>query len=198
MTDGDTPDDGWAHDEAARELERIRDNLGTDAEYDAVRRLPGRTLTASLVLFSRGYTFKEIADMQGYTSPGAARAAIESAIASAGVSESDRDLMRAQSRLIYDQHHMVAFEKAMDQNNPEQGSWMKLDMDILGRKAKLLGLDAPQVHFVNPEGSEFEAMAALLAGANGATPVLEVDPFAVDRPIPQPVEKPVEDETDAG
>ena len=180
--------DGWADAEpvSAAELDEIRAQMGDEAAtYNELRRLPGRTLTATMVLWSRGYTFGEIAQMQGYSSPAAARMAIESAVASTGVSEADRDLMRTQMKVIMDQHHMAAFKHAIDEKDAEQGSWIKLDLDILARKAKLLGLDAPQVSFVKVEGSDFERYAQQLAIANGADQSTEVDPFAVedDEPI---------------
>lgn len=175
--------DGWADAEPVSdaELAEIRAQMGDEAAtYNELRRLPGRTLTATMVLWSRGYSFGEIAQMQGYSSPAAARMAIESAVASSGVSEADRDLMRTQMKVIMDQHHMTAFRHSLDDKNPEQGAWMKLDLDVLARKAKLLGLDAPQVSYVKLEGSEFEQYAAQLAIANGADTSTEVDPFAVD------------------
>lgn len=175
--------DGWADAEPVSdaELAEIRAQMGDEAaSYNEIRRLPGRTLTATMVLWSRGYSFGEIADMQGYSSPAAARMAIESAVASSGVSEADRDLMRTQMKVIMDQHHMTAFQHATDPKDAEQGSWIKLDLDIIARKAKLLGLDAPQVSYVKLEGSEFEQYAAQLAIANGADTSTEVDPFAVD------------------
>jgi hypothetical protein len=126
------------------------------------------------------FTYERIAAVLGFSSAGAARAAVESTVAAVADSDGDRSMLRARMSLTLDQYHRAVYPHAMDPDDPDQAGYIKLGLAIVDRKIRLQGLDAPQVHYINPEGDQLEEYVRVLAVASGAVLTVEGDPFSDD------------------
>lgn len=189
MAKSEKSNDGWAdlendrydleHDLREKSPEEIAEDLRRqDLAYDQLRRLPNRTLKASLVLWQRGFTYEEIAELQGYTDATGAKVAIESAVAAAGIGEDDIALVRKKAELTLDIYNQICFDYAVNGGKHiDRGAWIDRGVRVLDRKLRLLGADAPTVIKISPDASELERYAELLARANGAALAEEADPF---------------------
>ena len=185
MSKTSSSNDGWAdldrdpedlsEEEAAEELRK------QEIAYDTARKLPNRTLTASLVLWQRGFTYQEIADMQGYRDAMGAKIAIEAAVVASGIGTDDIAMVRKKAELTLDIFSKICFDYATSQGkNVDQGAWIDRGVRVLDRKLRLLGADAPTVIKISPDAGEMERYAQLLAVAAGASQAIEADPFDMD------------------
>lgn len=160
-----------------REIDRIEAEIGTGADLESIAKFGPTRLEAILKAWDSGLDFWEIARRFDMRSPQAARATVERALAASGSENIDRDALRNQIARVLDRHHQTAYEHAVNPADRDQGSWLKLDVSILERKAKLLGLDAPQVLAIIPATDEAARYEYLLAIAAGAKSDQEADPF---------------------
>jgi hypothetical protein len=158
-------------------LTLVRQELGTVVDNKLVDELTtGTRREAMLKAWAAGYTFQEIADKWNFRSAGFARAAIERALADTDIvldRKAERD--RFTSSLLG--HHKVAAELAADPDEPERMAWMRMDLIVIDRLAKLMGLDAPTQIVINPGADEFEQLTTQLAIAAGAVVPVEADPM---------------------
>lgn len=170
----DKPEDPKA---SRKHLQLVRDEIGTvvtnkavDEETTVTRR------EAMLKAWASGWTFGEIAERWGYDSPAFARAAIERALADADI-VMDRPAERARFTASLLGHHKEAAARAADPEDPEQMAWMRMDIIVIDRLSKLLGLDAPTQVVITPGAEEFEVLTTALAVASGAVVPVEADPM---------------------
>lgn len=167
---------------ASDELEHIRAEVGhgTRRELEEVERGGWMRREAMLKAWAAGYSFAEIADRFEFSSPAVARQAIEYSLASADV-VMDRDAERSRFAKSLLSHHRTAMEKTQESESAEeQIAWMKMDVVVIDRISKLLGLDAPTQVIVTPGVAEFERMVSAVAQNAGEEIVVEADPMAHD------------------
>lgn len=160
-------------------LEEVLEFSGTLTELNRVRRMPNRKLQATLRAFDAGYPMDEIAAMFGYTSASSARIAIESALAASEMIN-DREVLRQQARNQLDRFFQAAYDHAVDDSDPDQRAWIATGTQLLDRKIKLLGLDAPTAVTVTPDLKEFERVSEMIALASGGKLPGEADPFEIE------------------
>lgn len=164
-------------DESRKHLTLVRAELGTVVDNKLVDELTTVTRReAMLKAWAAGWTFQEIADKWGFRSAGFARAAIEHALADADIIM-DRTAERARFTTSLLGHHKEAASRAADPDDPEQMAWMRMDLIVIDRLAKLLGLDAPTQVVITPGADEFEQLTTALAAASGAIVPIEADPM---------------------
>lgn len=159
-----------------------RRELGDPAIYENKDRLPDTPQVrkqAILKAWAAGMTFQEVAQRWGMKTPAKARAIIEAALAESDIYV-DRAAERARFTLSLLSHHQKAATKASDDEDPNQMAWMRMDLMVIERIAKLLGLDSPTQVVVTPGADEFEKLTAVVAIANGAQAPIEADPMLVD------------------
>lgn len=159
-------------------LQLVRAEVGTVVVNKQVEELTTVTRReAMLKAWAAGMTFAEIAEKWEYESPAFARAAIELALSQADIIL-DRNAERARFTASLLGHHREAAKRAADPEDGEQMAWMRMDLIVIDRIAKLLGLDAPTQVIINPGADEFERLTTILAVANGANVPVEADPMA--------------------
>lgn len=158
-------------------LKLVREEIGTVVDNKTVDELTTVTRReAMLKAWASGWTFGEIAERWGYKSPAFARAAIERALADADI-VMDRPAERARFTTSLLAHHKEAATRAADPEDEEQMAWMRMDIIVIDRLAKLLGLDAPTQVVITPGAEEFEVLTTALAIASGAVVPVEADPM---------------------
>lgn len=158
-------------------LTLVRQEIGTVVDNKLVEELTTVTRReAMLKAWAAGYTFAEIAEKWNFRSPAFARAAIEKALADTDITldkKAERD--RFAASLLG--HHRTAAERAADADDPDQMAWMRMDLIVIDRLAKLMGLDAPTQIVITPGADEFEQLTTQLAIASGAVVPKEADPM---------------------
>jgi hypothetical protein len=152
-----------------RELGTARANVNVDDTSPTQRE-------AMLKAWAAGWTFQEIADHWGYKSAAFCRVAIERALAESDV-KIDRERERERFRQSLLMHHREASMHALDSDDENQIAWMRMDLLIIERIARLLGLDAPTQIVLTPGAEEFEKLTTFLAIQQGADTTAEADPM---------------------
>lgn len=161
----------------SKDYQRTRHSIGgVKANLVAVDDSTPRRREAMLKAWAAGWSFQEVADHWGYRSAATARAVIERALADADI-KVDRDKERERFRQSLLMHHKVAANHAVDDEDPDQMAWMRMDLLIVERLARLLGLDAPTQLVITPGAEEFEKITSLLAIQQGADTTPEADPM---------------------
>ncbi len=171
------------HAEAA--LENVEDRPPSKDEVaEAARRNRSSrdTAKAAAQMKLSGYQDWEIAEVLGYTSAGAARAAYEHVFAEAGDLDQDVPAARKHMSLQYDAVLKSLAPKALhtkirrkgpdgkmeEIENAEHLQYASAFVRVLDRKAVLLGLNAPQVvQLTNPDAIEFQAVVHELLELQG-------------------------------
>lgn len=157
-----------------------------------------RTVRAAVNMKIAGASYAEIAEVLEYTSPAAARMAVEQGLADAYEPKDTASLRRiTNARLegLFQMSWRNASETrpARDdfgdvipgtvERNPEQLPWIRQAADIVSRISKLHGLDAPTQIQVSPGALELEdTVSRLVAHAQRSLP-READIFAAEEVI---------------
>lgn len=122
-----------------------------------------------------GATYKEVADYCEYSSPAAAKSAIELAVA-ASLSDEDRKMVRKKISGRLDRLYRALQSKILDEKHPEQIAAIRTAIQINDRYAKLHGADAPtEVSVHTPTMTELERVAAQFSAAQVSALPLEGD-----------------------
>lgn len=190
----------------------MAETIGSSDVIVAAKKLTTRAVMAAVSLKIAGATYEEIADKLNYTSPAAARAAVEQGLADAYDAKDTASLRRITSarleslwRLAWEEAQRDEIEvwKTRDgeaypvmERNPERAAYIRLSMDIASRYAKLHGLDAPTQISVSPGAIELEETVAKLVAVAKRGQHSEADIFA-DEEIIEGVEVGAEDQPDA-
>lgn len=137
----------------------------------------------ALALRLSGADFEEIADFLGYTSAAEARSAVHSALSAEQHDPDEREKLRTEesSRLLALLRKV--WGKAMDPEDPEHLSSVKMALQIIDRHSRLHGLDAPQEVVVhNPTLSEIDSWVATVLDMGSSGGVVEFNPVAAIGP----------------
>ena len=161
------------------QLEEIEEELGTAAEERAVSKRSDTSVRAAMVMAMQGASYADIARVLDYDSPGAAKAAVERAVAdSGGDLAQDRATLRGvmSSRLEF---WLRSIAPKIIADGPSQLDYMSMGLRLADRRIKLLGLDMPtQIELIDPGHEEFAEFVQKLVAKAGMEPTPEGDPFA--------------------
>jgi hypothetical protein len=159
----------------------VVNDLGDDKDSAQVKKRSDRSALAAVKLKLAGATYAEIAQLQEYSSPAAARLAVERAIADSGDSDVDYKMMRAIASAQLDGLMKSVAARALDKNDSEHLAYVRQAVSIIDRKAKLWGLDAPvKMEVSNPSVDEFNAMVDKFVQEMGGE-VEEADIFTLEQ-----------------
>lgn len=161
-----------------RDLAKVRADIGSVALNESVDDTTPTRREAMLKAWAAGWSFQEVADHWGYSTAAFARATIERALAESDIDTLDRDKERDRFSKTLLMHHKTAADKALDDEDPLQLAWMRMDLLIIDRIIRLRGLDAPTQIIVTPGVEEFEKLTELIAIREGADTSQEFDPMA--------------------
>jgi hypothetical protein len=152
----------------------IEDSLAKE-----VRQNPTQSRSA-LAMRIAGASFDEIARVLDYRSPSSARIAVEKQLADSIPPDQDYRGLRALANARLDALLKAVFPRAIDRTDADQLAYSRMALAVVDRQAKLNGLDAPQVHLINPTGDELTTYVEQLALAMGQEQVEEGDIFALE------------------
>jgi methylthioribose-1-phosphate isomerase len=158
-------------------VRRIQKRIGTNKDVRDAETMPEVMARAVVALWTRGANYPEIADEFGI-SVATARMAVERVLADSLDDNEDKTKQRQRVALQLDAFLRSVVDKALDQEEPEQLSYLRAAMQVVDRKARLLGLDAPiNVQLGLPSKDELDQWVAAVAAANGSALPVEGDPF---------------------
>lgn len=154
------------------ELRNSSKGLHSDPTQDHLRKPSGhgavqaaRRADAAIALRAAGANFGDIADNLGYPDARAVSTAIELRLADT-VGEQDRATMRELASVRLERLLRAVWLAAVDPNNPQHLAANARAQDLIGRHAKLWGLDAPtEVVVHNPTASEIDAWVSKVMSA---------------------------------
>lgn len=171
-------------------------DLGTDADRAEVKKSLKRRVRAALAMMLAGARDDEIADVLNYSSPAAARAAWQEAMANIVDPKMDLRSARevAKARLMGGMKALApralnefVYEDRDDPNNPgktkrvkvrneELPAYSQIYLRYLDRMIRLEGLDAPQVMtLITPAAVDFENFVAKVLAESGVKQIEEGD-----------------------
>lgn len=136
-----------------------------------------RALNA-LAMHLAGATDPQIAKQLGFASAQHARHAWELTLAES-VTDDDRAKARRTEVARLDRMQLALWAKATDAANPEQATAVRLVLNIMERRARMLGLDAPtRMEVYTPSAVEIAEYVEAVRRQMGVTD--EVEPDIVD------------------
>ena len=160
-----------------KNLARIRSHIGTKADVvvaDTMSEVLARGIAS---LWTRGANYPEIADEFGIT-PAAARMAVERVLADSWDDNEDKSKQRQRVSMQLDAMLRAVVDRALDKEDSQQLSYLRAALQVVDRKARLLGLDAPvNIQLGLPAKDELDQWVAAVAAVNGTAPPVEGDPF---------------------
>jgi hypothetical protein len=116
----------------------VADSAGQEAPYRPMRQGP-----AAVALRLAGASYHEIAEALSLSSARLARAAVEETLAAQAVDPTTREHLRAEEGARLDRLLRGVWAKATDLNHPEHLPAVKVARDLIDRRIRLYGLDAP-------------------------------------------------------
>jgi hypothetical protein len=142
----------------------------------------GRTRNAQAALGLRiaGASYEDVAQVLGFAGPDEARRAVERALMETAADPKERETQRALSAARIDRMLRSVFSRAVDKNDPDQLTAVRVALQLEDRRIRLYGLDAPVEHIVyNPTATEIEAWVQAMLGANEHLAIEEPDIIAI-------------------
>jgi len=182
-----------AHGTIEKELQRARKRAGYGTSVvdgvektikDDARELARNGVVrdrAALALFAKGATYEEIAEAMEFDSVNAVRLMVDRALGATISETRDHKRLRAIVNLQIDEVTRSIMPRATDPKDPEHLAYARMALAIFERKSKLNGLDAPQIHLINPDGDELDKFVQQWAIATGNQPAPEIDIFALEQ-----------------
>jgi len=144
---------------------------------------PARTANAALALRLAGAGYDEVADALGLPDAMAARTAAEDALSARAWDDVEgRQRLRAENGARIERLLRSVWQKATDQNHPEQLAAVKVAKELIDRHCRLYGLDAPaEVIIHSPTTAEIDAwVASMISSTAGELLAMEPDVIDVD------------------
>lgn len=158
-------------------VRRIQKRIGTNKDVRDAETMPEVLARAVAALWTRGANYPEIADEFGI-SVATARMAVERILADSYDDNEDKTKQRQRVALQLDAFLRSVVDKALDPTDDDQLAYLRAALQVVDRKARLLGLDAPiNVQLGLPSKDELDQWVAAVAAANGAPAPIEGDPF---------------------
>jgi hypothetical protein len=144
---------------------------------------------AALALRLAGATYVEIMEALGLSTPDIARRAVENSLANQVTTE-DREHLRREESARLERLLRGVWLKATDAAHPEHLAAVKVALSITDRRARLLGLDAPQeVTIHSPTADELDRWVANVQRATMADYVA-LEASVVESPALPPADVP--------
>lgn len=158
-------------------IRRIQKRIGTNKDVRDAETMSEVMARGIVALWTRGANYPEIADEFGI-SVATARMAVERVLADSLDDNEDKTKQRQRVALQLDAFLRSVVDRALDKEDDQQLAYLRAAMQVVDRKARLLGLDAPiNVQLGLPSKDELDQWVAAVAAFNGAAMPIEGDPF---------------------
>lgn len=158
-------------------IRRIQKRIGTQKDVRDAETMSEVMARGIMALWTRGANYPEIADEFG-VSTATARMAVERVLADSLDDSEDKTKQRQRVSLQLDAFLRSVVNRAMDPDDEQQLAYLRAAMQVVDRKARLLGLDAPvNIQLGLPSKDELDQWVAAVALFNGTAPPVEGDPF---------------------
>lgn len=165
--------------------QEVRDTTGKPM---VSREIPGdweseesmNSAKSALTLKIAGASYFEIAQTLDYASPTAARIAVERMLAASLPGEVDYTGLRQLANARLDALLRSVAPTAMNTKHADHLAYARMMLGVVDRQIKLNGLDAPQIHLINPGDDELTKYVDAMADVMGATKPIEGDIFALE------------------
>lgn len=144
--------------------EHLVDGVGSEAEALDAENKSQSNARAAVALRLSGASYPEIAMTLDYTTPTAARIAVEGMLAAAYDEETDYKSLRNVASARLEKLMKSLAGKAFNPKDPDHLAYARQFLSVADRHIKLHGIDAPQmVSVINPSAEEFERVVGALA-----------------------------------
>lgn len=158
-------------------IRRIQKRVGTNKDVRDAETMSEVMARGIVALWTRGANYPEIADEFGISVP-TARMAVERVLADSLDDNEDKTKQRARVGLQLDAFLRSVVDRSLDPDDDQQLAYLRTALQIVDRKARLLGLDAPvNIQLGLPSKDELDQWVAAVAQFNGTMPPVEGDPF---------------------
>lgn len=158
-------------------LRRVQKQVGTRKDVIAAETMADVMARGIAALWVRGANYPEIADEFGISVP-TARMAVERVLSDSLDDNEDKTKQRHRVSLQLDAFLRSVVDRALDNKDDQQLAYLRAAMQVVDRKARLLGLDAPvNIQLGLPSKDELDQWVAAVALFNGTAPPVEGDPF---------------------
>ena len=158
-------------------IRRIQKQIGTKKDVQDAETMSEVMARGMMALWVRGADYMQIAD-EFEVSSATARMAIERVLADSLDDNEDKTKQRARVALQLDAMLRSVVDKALDPENEQQLAYHRALLQVVDRKARLLGLDAPvNIQLGLPSKDELDQWVAAVAAFNGTDTPIEGDPF---------------------
>lgn len=158
-------------------LRRVQKQVGTRKDVVAAETMADVMARGIAALWVRGANYPEIADEFGISIP-TARMAVERVLADSLDDNEDKTKQRHRVSLQLDAFLRSVVDRALDPKDDQQLAYLRAAMQVVDRKARLLGLDAPvNIQLGLPSKDELDQWVTAVAMFNGTASPIEGDPF---------------------
>ena len=158
-------------------IRRIQKRIGTNKDVRDAETMSEVMARGIVSLWTRGANYTEIADEFGI-SIATARMAVERVLADSWDDNEDKTKQRQRVSLQLDAMLRSVVDKALDPEEEQQLAYHRALLQVIDRKARLLGLDAPiNVQLGLPSKDELDQWVQAVAAYNGTDAPIEGDPF---------------------
>lgn len=160
----------------------VRQALGTKEDAESAAKRPLRSARSAVAMKIAGASYSDIARVLEYTSPAAARVAVETALAASADMDTDYKSARAIASAQLDGLLRAVYTQAIDKENVDQLAYQRQALSVIDRKIKLHGIDAPQmITVVDPTAEEFERVVTHMMDQVRTDDPVEGDIFALEQ-----------------
>lgn len=158
-------------------IRRIQRAIGTKKDVHDAETMSEVMARAIVSLWTRGANYVDIADEFGISVP-TARMAVERVLADSLDDNEDKTKQRHRVSLQLDAFLRSVVDRSLDPTDDQHLAYLRTALQIVDRKARLLGLDAPiNVQLGLPTKDELDQWVAAVAAYNGTATPVEGDPF---------------------
>jgi len=158
-------------------IRRVQKRIGTRKDVHDAEMMSEVMARAIVALWTRGVNYPDIADEFGI-SVATARMAVERVLADSLDDNEDKTIQRHRVSLQLDAFLRGVVDRALDKQDDQQLAYLRAALQVVDRKARLLGLDAPiNVQLGLPSKDDLDQWVAAVAMFNGTASPIEGDPF---------------------
>lgn len=158
-------------------IRRVQKRIGTRKDVHDAEMMSEVMARAIVALWTRGVNYPDIADEFG-VSVATARMAVERVLADSLDDNEDKTIQRHRVSLQLDAFLRGVVDRALDKQDDQQLAYLRAALQVVDRKARLLGLDAPiNVQLGLPSKDDLDQWVAAVAMFNGTASPVEGDPF---------------------
>jgi len=158
-------------------IRRVQKRIGTRKDVHDAEMMSEVMARAIVALWTRGVNYPDIADEFGI-SVATARMAVERVLADSLDDNEDKTIQRHRVSLQLDAFLRGVVDRALDKKDDQQLAYLRAALQVVDRKARLLGLDAPiNVQLGLPSKDDLDQWVAAVAMFNGTASPIEGDPF---------------------